>query len=383
MMQEKSLEVCATVMRTPRNVDIEITSRCNLRCRYCYFFDNPQRQYNEVSTDEWLKFFEELGRNGIMNVSIVGGEPFIREDFKELVDGIVKNRMRYSISSNGALITDEIASYIAGTGRCSSVQISIDGSRPEIHDSCRGKGSFAGAIRGIRILQAHHIKVAVRVTIHHYNVDDLEDTAKLLLEDLALPSFSTNSAGYLGSCQSHSSNVILTAEERSKAMQTLLELNIRYNDRITALAGPLAEARLWSRMLVAAQNNEPQHPRRGALTGCGCPHEKIAVRSDGQIIPCNMLSHMAFGKINVVDFGAVWRESLEMAQLRQRHTISLDTLDFCNGCRYKPYCTGNCPGLAFSHLGIVDHPSPDACLRLFLEDGGVLPEIDSNIAVDP
>ncbi|MDP8288457.1 MAG: hypothetical protein RAP03_17415, partial [Candidatus Electryonea clarkiae] len=50
------------IMRTPRSVDVEITSRCNLRCRYCYYYDNPAVQYHELSAEEWLKFFDELGR---------------------------------------------------------------------------------------------------------------------------------------------------------------------------------------------------------------------------------------------------------------------------------------------------------------------------------
>ncbi len=37
-----------TVMRTPRTLDIEITARCNLRCRYCYFFNNPAVDYRDL-----------------------------------------------------------------------------------------------------------------------------------------------------------------------------------------------------------------------------------------------------------------------------------------------------------------------------------------------
>ena len=50
----------------------------------------------------------------------------------------------------------------------------------------------------------------------------------------------------------------------------------------------------------------------------------------------------------------------------------LTDFDFCVECPYIPYCTGNCPGLAYALTGQVDHPSPDACLRCFLEDGGTI-----------
>ena len=65
------------VMRTPRTVDIDLTARCNLRCRYCYFFDNPAVEYHDLPTEEWLRFFDELGRCAVMDVCLAGGEPFI------------------------------------------------------------------------------------------------------------------------------------------------------------------------------------------------------------------------------------------------------------------------------------------------------------------
>ena len=85
----------------------------------------------------------------------------------------------------------------------------MDGSRPEIHDACRGQGSFAAAVRGIRTLQRHGVPVTVRVTIHRHNVHDLEATARFLLEELGLPSFGTNAAGYLGACRRNAGQVLL------------------------------------------------------------------------------------------------------------------------------------------------------------------------------
>lgn len=361
-----------TVMRTPRSVDVEITSRCNLRCRYCYFFDNPAVEYHDLPPGEWLQFFDELGRCAVMNVCLAGGEPFIREDLPTLLESIVRNRMRFSILSNGTLIDDGIAAFIASTGRCDSVQVSVDGSGPETHDACRGKDSFAGAIRGIRTLQRHGLPVTVRVTIHRHNVCDLENIARLLLENLGLQGFSTNAAGYLGLCRQNAGEVLLTIQERQTAMETLARLSVKYNGRISAMAGPLAEVRHWRLMREARKQGDPPFSNGGYLTGCGCPTNKIAVRADGVIVPCSMLAHMELGQINRDLLAELWQHSPALNHLRQRHTIPLTDFDFCAGCPYIPYCTGNCPGLAYSLTGQVDHPSSDACLRRFLEDGGKL-----------
>lgn len=360
------------VMRTPRSLTIEITARCNLRCRYCYFFNNPSMVYRDLPTQEWLTFFDELGKLGVMKVTLAGGEPFMRPDLTDLMESLVRNRMRFSFLSNGALIDDTISAFIARTGRCEYVQVSVDGSCAEIHDSCRGQGSFDGAIRGIRTLQRHGIYVAVRVTIHHRNVHDLENIAHFLLDELGLPDFGTNAAGYMGTCRINADDLLLNIDERQEAMVTLLLLSAKHDGRISATAGPLADGQMWRRMEEARAQNAPAFHNGGRLTACGCPSNKISVRADGVIVPCSMLAHIELGRINRDSLADIWRNSPALNQLRRRVTIPLSGFEFCAGCPYIPYCTGNCPGLAYTLTGKVDHPSPDACLRSFLAGGGAI-----------
>jgi Fe-coproporphyrin III synthase len=371
-LQVESVPANLRVMRTPRTVDIDLTARCNLRCRYCYFFSNAAVTYRDLPTAEWLRFFDELGHLAVRDVHLAGGEPFIREDLPELLAGVVRNRMRFALLSNGGLITDEIADFIAHSERCDYVQISVDGASPQAHDAARGRGAFEGAMRGIGILQRHGIQVAVRVTIHRHNVHELESIARLLLEELKLPSFGTNSAGYLGNCRANADEIMLTTEERMVAMQTLVRLAQKYNGRINSTAGPLTEARMWGRMEAARAQDAPQFPNGGHLTGCGCYYSKIAVRVDGAIIPCNQLAHIELGRINQDSLEEVWQHSPILNELRQRHTIPLSKFEMCAECEYQPYCTGNCPALAYNLTGEANAPSPDACLRRFQQDGGRL-----------
>jgi len=360
------------VMRSPRTVAVEITAGCNLRCLYCYYFHNPAVDYRDLPTDSWLRFFDELGSLGVMNVILAGGEPFTRKDLRDLLEGIVRNRMRFSLLSNGTLIDDETADFIAGTSRCEYVQVSVDGSCADTHDSCRGKGSFEGALRGIRILQRHGAKVAVRVTIHRHNVEDLENIARLLLEELGLPGFGTNSAGYLGRCALNADSILLTTRERQTAMATLMRLTEKYPGRLRADAGPLAEGLMWGRMEHARVQRAPAFHNGGHLTGCGCTRSEISIRADGTIVPCSMLAHIELGRIDHESLAEVWQNNADLNGLRNRHSIPLTEFEYCSDCPYIPYCTGNCPGLAYALTGRTDQPSPDACLRRFCEAGGTV-----------
>jgi SynChlorMet cassette radical SAM/SPASM protein ScmE len=252
--------------------------------------------------------------------------------------------------------------------------VSIDGSIPESHDVMRGKGSFAKAVRGLMTLRRHGVHAAVRVTIHRKNVNDLEGIAKFLLEDLRLSSFGTNSAGAMGLCRKNAEMVQLTTEDRVLAMETLLRLTKKYNGRIQAMAGPLAEAKGWLDMEEARLEGREPMRGRGSLTGCGCYRTSLSVRADGVITPCPMLPHIELGRINHDDLSEIWRDHEALRGLRDRHRIPLSSFTFCAGCEYIGYCTGSCPGLSYTLVGEVNHPSPDTCLRKFLAEGGRLPE---------
>ena len=362
------------VMKSPRSVDVAITSFCNLRCTYCSHFTGPGDVGTDLPLPEWLRFFEELGRVAVMNVTLSGGEPFFRSDLKAIISGIVTNRMRFSILTNGTLIDNEMAAFLASTHRCHSIQVSIDGAEDITHDAFRGKGNFARAVEGIRILQKHDLPATVRVTIHRKNVHELTAVAKLLLDEIGLPAFSTNSASHMGLCRKNADQTQLTAAEHSLAIETLLELIDIYPGRINATAGPLADGLTWMEMETARLNH--QHPMvgRGFLTGCSGPRQTLAVRADGVFVPCQQLGHIALGRINEDDLVQVWQQHPELQVLRDRHRIPLDRFDFCRGCAYIPYCTGNCPATAYTIAGHANHPSPDACLRLFMERGGHLPK---------
>lgn len=366
------------LMRTPRQLDLELTSQCNLRCRYCYYFQNEAVVYRDLPTDEWLRFLDELGSLQVMEVTLSGGEALCRTDIRALISRVVANRMRFSLLSNGALIDDDTAAFLAATRRCNHVQVSIDGARPDQHDPVRGRGSFAAAVAGLWTLQRHRVPVSVRVTLHRFNVNDLPAVAAFLLDDLGLPAFSTNTAGFLGACRTNSDQLQLTIPERQLAAGMLARLNRQYGGRIHALAGPLAEARLWPAMLTAAAQAAPAFAHGGRLTGCGCTFDKLAVRADGTVIPCVMLPHLALGRINHDRLVDIWQTQPELQRLRERQTIPLDSFAFCQGCPYRPYCTGNCPGLAYALTGEINHPSPDACLRRFLAGGGRV-EVDAPV----
>ena len=355
----------------PRAVDLSLTGKCNLHCAYCFYADEMQGR-NDLPIEEWLQFFAELETLPVQNLTLSGGEIFVRKDLWELIDAMVERGMRYSILSNGTLIREDTIAKLCEPHRrrrLTSLQVSIDGSRPEIHDASRGEGSFVKALRGLRLVKEAGLPTTVRCTVNRHNVDDLPNIAKLLLEDIGLPSFSTNDAIPLGAGCSNQADIALTREQRLNAMDLLVQLAVRYEERIKATAGPLAMARMWAEMDHARATGElPSQPKMGFLTACGCIFSKITVLHDGTLVPCTMLASLALGRINRDSLASVWIEDSTLQCLKQRRSIRMADLPGCTACEWNRFCNGSCPGVAYQLTGRLDVANPVDC-RVLIESG--------------
>jgi SynChlorMet cassette radical SAM/SPASM protein ScmE len=353
------------IMPSPRHVDIAITGKCNLACQYCFYADEMVAR-SDLPTERWLSFFDDLGRLGVMTVCLTGGEIFTRPDLFELIDGIITNHMRFSLLSNGTLITEEtMAKFQVGKRhqRLDSIQVSVDGSNADVHDRSRPK-SFGRALRGLKLLKKAGFPVTVRVTVNRHNVDDLENMAHLLLDEVGLPSFSTNEAYACGATDRTENGIILTPAQRAKAMQALTRLADQYDQRIQAQAGPLIMAReikTMDEMLAAGQTSRPG---RGTLSSCGGVFTQLGVLHDGTIVPCNILSTLPLGKIGIDNLEEIWLNHPTMTGLRQRQTIPLSSLETCKGCTYQGFCAGGCPGGAMYASGDFNLPNPTDCFKV-------------------
>lgn len=363
--------------RAPKSLDLSITGRCNLTCRYCFYADE-MAALGDLPKERWLSFFEEIGSLAVQRVTLTGGEVFTRPDLFELIDGAIANRMRYSLLTNGTLITEKtIQALQSGKRRLrlDSIQVSIDGSCAEVHDRSRPPASFERALRGLKLLQLAGFPVAVRVTVNHHNVDDLPNVARLLLDEVKLPSFSTNEAEQMGTARCNGQDITLTPAERRRAMAALTALNEQYGGRISASAGPLAMRRHFAEIETRLEQGETGQPGRGTLCSCGGVFSKMAVLHDGSMVPCNMLPSLAMGvdgkapRIGETPLQDAWLYSPAINAVRYRRQIPLDSLPECAGCAYTGFCAGGCPASVMARDGHLNGSDPLVCYRLFVEAG--------------
>lgn len=150
-----------------------ITRACNLKCVHCYNDSGAAKANDELSTDEAKAVLDDLAQFGVPSVLFSGGEPIIRPDLFELIEYAVERGLRTVISTNGTLITTDIAKKIKQHG-VSYVGISLDGIG-EINDKFRGiSGAYNKAVEGIKNCQDEDVRIGLRLTLTKRNVQDLE-----------------------------------------------------------------------------------------------------------------------------------------------------------------------------------------------------------------
>ena len=138
--------------RLPLTGKIDLTYRCNNNCRHCWSRIPPDRnREREINFDEIRKIVDEARKMGCNEWVISGGEPMIREDFSEIFDYLSSNSLRYSINTNGTLITPYIARLMKRKG---AKMIALYGATDKIHDHItKVPGSFDATMRGVAYLR--------------------------------------------------------------------------------------------------------------------------------------------------------------------------------------------------------------------------------------
>ena len=134
----------------------EITLACCFSCKYCGSSGGKARE-NELTTEECLNVADQLHELGCRRVSMIGGEVFMRRDWKEIVKRLTGHGIRVNIITNGFTFKESLINDLKEIN-IESVSVSLDGPK-EVHDKYRQEGSYDRAVRAIEALLSGGIPV--------------------------------------------------------------------------------------------------------------------------------------------------------------------------------------------------------------------------------
>jgi len=322
----------------------ELTLVCNLGCVHCGSRAGDSRAA-ELTTEEALDLVRQLADAGINEVTLIGGEAYLRPDWLTIVAAIRSAGMSCSLTTGGYGISLAAARAMHAAG-LQQVSVSIDG-RQATHDRLRGRaGSWSACFRTLRYLREARVPVTCNTQINRLSAPELP----LIYADLL--------------------------EARCRAWQLALTVPMgRAADWPDLLLQPpellhlfplLNELAGWAErdgILLYAGNNigyygpfERRIRAGGAIwEGCQAGINTLGIEADGTIKGCPSLPTSAYSGGNIREHSL--REILASApelNLNQGQGTAAAAghlWGFCASCEYAALCRGGCSWTAHVFFG--------------------------------
>jgi len=155
-----------------RYLELQITRRCNLRCRHCYI--GPTED-TELSVEEIRKVLDEFEAMQGLRVIITGGEPLMHRDFKAINEMLPRYALRKVLITNGTLLTDKTLKDL----NVDEILVSLDG-LCAAHEALRGPGTFERTMQAIERAIGAGFDVSVSTMVHPMNLGDFDELAVIL-----------------------------------------------------------------------------------------------------------------------------------------------------------------------------------------------------------
>jgi radical SAM protein with 4Fe4S-binding SPASM domain len=320
----------------------EITRRCDLACQHCGTRAGHAAS-DELDTAECLDLVRQMAELGIKEVTLIGGEAYLRPVWLAIVAAVRRLGMDCSMTTGGRGITRERAAQAAEAG-LTSVAVSLDGVEAS-HDRQRAlDGSFRAAVRALEHLRAAGIAVCVNTQLNRWSWRDLPELLEVLIAQHA-----------------HAWQLQLTvpkgrAADRPELLLQPYELLEVFP--LIARLHPRAEA---AGVRVFAGNNVGYFGPYEALlrqripgqhtTSCGAGQSVLGLESNGTIKGCPSLPTLdwAGGSVREHSLKDVWERATPLRYTRDR--TREDLWGYCRTCYYADECRGGCTWLAHGLFG--------------------------------
>lgn len=317
-----------TAVHPLRYLFLEVTQRCNLRCRHCGSDCTRDPQADELSLDEWLAFLDRL-RAGFdpreLVLVLTGGEPLCRPRIGELLEGIAARRFTWGMVSNGWGLTEAALGRLAALG-LASLTVSLDGLR-ESHDWLRGvPGSFDRAHAGIRRAVAADLPFLDVVTcVGPRNLGELDGVHELL-RAAGVRAWRIFTIFPKGRARDDA-ELLLSPPELRRLLDWIARRRAEVRDG--ELRPQLSCEGYLPAALDRAVRDEPYFCRAGISIG--------SVLCDGSISACpNVSRRLVQGNVRRDDLKTIWEERFQ--PFRRRDWLASGR---CAGCGDFGRCLGN------------------------------------------
>ncbi len=335
--------------RDPFIVIWELTRACQLKCLHCRAEAQYRRDPRELSFEEGKALIDQIKEMNNPMLVFTGGDPLEREDVFDIADYAVKKGVRVSMTPSATPNVTKEAIEKAKEVGLARWAFSLDGPTAEIHDHFRGTaGSYDLTIERIKYLHELEIPVQINTVISRYNIDHLEEMAKVV-ESLECVLWSVFFLVPTGRGQTSD---MISPVQHEKVFQWLYQLSKRVPfDIKTTAAQHYRRVVIQQKMKEAKEQPQEieyldaltQQGLTGSIDGLGRAPKGVNdgngfmfISHIGDVYPSGLLP-IKVGNVREQPLAEIYRESPVMKALRDPDQYK----GKCGQCEFRHVCGGS------------------------------------------
>jgi len=317
---DTKIEETPNSLSVPETLHIALTNICDQVCEGCFYSKGANSPEIFISTQLFEKILNDSFKHRVFQFAFGGGEPLLHSDIISFVKKSSKKNIVPNITTNGNLITKELAFELkkAGLGQ---IQISLNASTPELNAHTRP--NFRKAIKAMEICKKVGLRFGINTLVTRDNYKQLPPLFALAKKtdaqgvNLLRPKPPVNSSGWL-------QRVSLNSSENRELHQLLIQENKKYKISIT----------LDQSLSFLAYHREAEELYYNGVWGCGAGRRFLTINPDGIVYPCSHLREPIGKNGNFINS---WKTSTLLEQFRNlEKTIKTS----CSQCKLVSVCRG-------------------------------------------
>lgn len=296
-------------------VQLNMTNRCNLNCKYCFKEAGNGRLENYLDLDDYKKVIDSIKNlNKKALIEFSGGEPLLSKNTIKTAEYAKRNKLTTRLLTNGTLINEKNIDDLSKN--FDTIYISLDGCSKEVHEKTRGKDSYKPVINAINLMIKKGIgkRLTILITITQDNKDYVKDIYDRFHNRCNLkysPVFKIGRA-------KDKKNLLITGQEYFDVMKCI------YNKKAFSSALKL--------------------DKKERIIKCGMGDAILSISEKGDVFPCHLLQEECFKMGNVKDTDL---KKIYDSYPKTHTIISMENIKECKSCVFKHFCWGGCRARAF------------------------------------
>jgi pyrroloquinoline quinone biosynthesis protein E len=326
------------MVQNPLALIAEVTHRCPLHCVYC---SNPLQLIAtkaELSTEEWVRVFQESSRLGVLHLHLTGGEPAARPDLKDLIAGGRQAGLYTNLITSGIGISEVRLAGLVDAG-LDHIQLSFQDSKDDPARWIAGAKGHAYKVALASNIRQHRVAFTVNLVVHRQNLDHIEEMIEFI-EQLQPERVEIANAQYYGWALKNRGSLIPTSLQIENCMRVVEAARLR-------LAGKV-------RIDSVLPDYYARYPK-ACMGGWG--RRLLLIDPSGQVLPCHaagVIPGMEFANVREHPLEWIWRESAAFQRFRGEEWMP----EPCRSCERRTEDFGGCRCQAFLLTGDANATDP-------------------------